>query len=137
MSVTTLSTPDPFERPPNATGPTNTAIGTRQQAPMTDGPRVVRPEDQWSFTPRDRGCAIHELIGELLATTRTPSSRAIARIVASHNVLDGRPVIHAQAIKQHLTSAITGYFARRAVRHMGVRRLERPRWPLRVRPALA
>src|SRR4051812_14377715 len=75
-------------------------------------PVVLRPEDQWSLGPSDRGRAIHELIGALLLTTRAPSPREIRRVVSAHGLLEGRAIIHSQAIKQHLTTAITGYFAR-------------------------
>lgn len=111
MSITTLPTPDPWEPP--AIG---SSVRTHERTHIADdaGPvlAVRRPEDQWSFKGGDRGRAVHDLIGELLATTRAPSPERIAAIVAAHGLLRDRPVIHRQAIKQSLETAIAAYFAR-------------------------
>jgi hypothetical protein len=110
MSSTTLATPDPWHRPPAA--PTAHACGDGVSANDDLVASVRRPEDQWSFRGSDRGRAVHQLIGELLATTRRPSSQQITRTVATHDLLREKAVIHRQSIKQPLETAIACYFAR-------------------------
>jgi hypothetical protein len=79
---------------------------------VTERAQMAARPDAWSFRAGDRGRAIHQLIGELLLATRRPTPDAIRRTLSNHALLESQSIIHAQAIKQALSSALTVYFTR-------------------------